>query len=153
MSWQLFESTRSLNQYRNGVGADSLVGSESTCSAVAHRASRVRVPARGPFPIPSPLSLSNLISCLITVLSNKKKTHTQEGLNSLSTEVLDQSLIQNIPSQYSTPLLRAVTLPVHQKLETPNTMSNVQKLSHCVQWSTIHYIGGGEEEPTGFRGD
>ncbi len=61
------------DQNNISVGADSLVGSASTCSAVALRASRVRVPARGPFPIPSPLSLSNFVSCLTTVLSNKTK--------------------------------------------------------------------------------
>ncbi len=36
------------------VGADSLLGSVSTCSTIALRASCVRVPAHGPFPIPCP---------------------------------------------------------------------------------------------------
>ncbi len=45
------------------VGADSLVGSASTYSAIALQASRVRVPARGPFPIHCPPSLSHFTSC------------------------------------------------------------------------------------------
>ncbi len=68
--------------------------------------------------------------------------HTQEGLASSPTEVLNQGLIQNVPGRNPTPLLWTITLPVHQKLETPTTASNVQELSHSVNWSTIHYTRG-----------
>ncbi len=57
----------------NCVSGNNLVGSVSTCSVVVLQMSRVRVLAHRPFPIPSCLSLSNFVSCLSTVLSNKRQ--------------------------------------------------------------------------------
>ncbi len=64
------------------IGAESLVGSLSTCSAVALRASRARVPACVLFPIPPP-PLSHFASCLTTVLSNKDKKKKNGKLSNI----------------------------------------------------------------------
>ena len=44
----------------------------------------------------------------------------------LSIEIIDKGVIQNVPSRYPTSLLRAVTLPVHQVLESASPPSRVQ---------------------------
>ncbi len=61
-------------------GTDGLVGSLPTCSAIALQASRVRVPARGPFPIPPPsLSPTSLAVDLLSYLN--KKWHKTAKIN------------------------------------------------------------------------
>ncbi len=52
-------------------------------------------------------------------------------------EVLDQRAIQDVPGRNPTPLLRTVPLPVHQKLVTAPSRTDVQKLMDSVNRSHL----------------
>jgi hypothetical protein len=58
-------------------------------------------------------------------------------------KISDEGRVQDVSNGNPAPLLRVITLPVNQVLETTALWSNPQEASHRVRWLAIDDTGGG----------
>ncbi len=85
-----------------------------------------------------------------TPLSTSATRRSRDRSLTRTVEVLDQRAIQDVPGRNPTPLLRTVPLPVHQKLVTTPTRTDVKELTDSVNRSLLvnrrRRKGGGGSE-------
>ncbi len=72
-----------------------------------------------------------------TPLSTNATRRSRDRSLTRTVEVLDQRAIQDVPGRNPTPLLRTVPLPVHQKLVTTPTRTDVKELTDSVNRSLL----------------
>ena len=72
-------------------------------------------------------------------LASYLDTYLVEGVSAL--EFKDEAWVLDVPSRDPAPLLRAITLPVNQVLESPALRSNLQKTSHPIHRLAVDEMG------------